>query len=531
MRDAVGAFVCLFLCGSPLIRANVPAVFVEGTPSVTRGRDWTVGFEFSVARPVVVTELGKADNNGNGFLDDPEPALVGIWDALTGDLLRSAAVAPETILDRGAFYSPIDPLTLDPGNYVVASQYFGDHEPVAFMGTNGSLQLVDGLERVRGRFETNSSFAEPQRQTNNHIAGPMFKIDEPLVMSQPQSWSVVQRDEKNLGSIPVSGILSDRADRVDARVLFNDGSTTEWTALSTEDGQFAGDVAAPAGGWYSVEVRAWSGSETLGSTIRDQVGVGDVYVIAGQSNSANHGLPVQRSVTGNVAAMNDRGKWDRANDPLPIATGSGGSPWPLLGDILATREHVPIGFVSVGWGGTRVDQWLPGGTLYPRLQNALQILGPGGAKAVLWHQGESDSVSNTTAENYADRLTRVIEQSRLDAGYDIPWGVAIASYLPATTIEQEQRVTAGQQLVIESDPLVFRGALTDDLLGRDWRYDDVHFNADGLVVHAQRWSESLRSYFVPEPVIHVWLGMFLLLGDRRTAAARVCSGPRSFPST
>jgi hypothetical protein len=177
-----------------------------------------------------------------------------------------------------------------------------------------------------------------------------------------------------------------------------------------------------------------------------------------------------------------------------MATGSGGSPWSALGDLLAARFDVPIGLLSVGVGGTTVAQWQPAAAdaLYLRLTWALGVVGLDGARAVLWHQGESDARSGTTAETSARQLDTLIRQSRNDAGWAGPWLVARVGFLPGTAQAAIDAVVQGQQSVIEADPLVFEGPETDDLLGDAWRYDQVHFNEAGLREHARRWNERIE---------------------------------------
>ncbi len=237
-----------------------------------------------------------------------------------------------------------------------------------------------------------------------------------------------------------------------------------------------------------------------------QAGVGEVFAIAGQSNSANHGGTRLTPESDRVVAMDATGFWQPAADPQPIATGDGGSPWPAFGDRMVEALDVPVGIVSVGWGGTSVGQWLPGaagpdvnGPLYNRLQRVLERLGPDGVRAVLWHQGESDSLLGTSREAYAATLREVIAHSREDAGYDLLWGIAQAAFLPSTSASAEARILAAQLDVIAGDPLVFAGAMTDDLIGSEWRYDMVHFNEAGLRLHGERWAEAVLPLIVPEP--------------------------------
>ena len=174
-----------------------------------------------------------------------------------------------------------------------------------------------------------------------------------------------------------------------------------------------------------------------------------------------------------------------------------------MADQLAAAWDVPIGLVSVGWGGTSVAQWLPASAdKYPRLESAVKALGAGGFRAVLWHQGESDNVGGTTLAQYQDPLETVIAASRGDAGFDVPWGVARVSFLPAPG--PNAAIVGAQQAVIDADELVFLGAQTDDLIGAAWRHDAVHFNGPGLTEHGSRWAtaivDAIEAPQSPEPV-------------------------------
>lgn len=305
----------------------------------------------------------------------------------------------------------------------------------------------------------------------------------------PMPRAVYQRHAGDVGEIPVRGVLSIPADRVEARV-----AGVDWAVVSAApDAQvFDGRFTAPAG-WHRVELRAFDDDALVAETWVEPVGVGEVFITAGQSNSANHGSAPLTPVDPRVSARG-LGGWQPAADPQPVATGNGGSPWSALGDLLAARFDVPIGLLSVGVGGTTVGQWQPAAAdaLYLRLTWALSVVGLDGARAVLWHQGESDARSGTTAETYTQQLDTLIRQSRNDAGWAVPWIVARVGFLPGTPQAAIDAVVQGQQNVIEADPLVFEGPETDDLLGDAWRYDQVHFNEAGLREHARRWNERIE---------------------------------------
>lgn len=219
-----------------------------------------------------------------------------------------------------------------------------------------------------------------------------------------------------------------------------------------------------------------------------------MFITVGQSNATNSGKPRLTPQDDRVSASGDA-HWQHAADPQPIASGNGGTPWPALGDLLVEELDVPVGFVSVGVGGMRVDRWLARTRVYPRLRDALKRVAPNGARAILWHQGEADNSAGTTTAEYVQRLKEVIARSRADAGFSIPWGVALVSYQPEASPPVAARIIRAQQTVIAEDPLVFEGPATDTLHGPAWRHDGVHFNESGLREHARQWAEKIEAFF------------------------------------
>jgi len=125
----------------------------------------------------------------------------------------------------------------------------------------------------------------------------------------------------------------------------------------------SGQLPVIAGGFYRVEIRAINTVDQPTLLTIQNVGVVEVFVIAGQSNSTNYGEVPQTTQTGMVTTFSGT-EWSLANDPQPgVQDGSRkGSFIPSFGDALYRRYHVPIGIASVGHGSTSVRQWLPAGT-------------------------------------------------------------------------------------------------------------------------------------------------------------------------
>ncbi len=311
-----------------------------------------------------------------------------------------------------------------------------------------------------------------------------------LTITHPTDRAIFQRDSNNLAEILIAVTIPDGlAESVEVRAIRrSDKRPTDWAKVVPEM-----KLKLPAG-WYQLEFRAKKAGAEVAAAKVEHVGVGEVFITCGQSNSANYGKPLQKPKDERISSMDfQTGLWTLSNDPQPGASGDGGSPWPLLGDILVGKYDVPIGFVCLGIGSTKVSAWTPGAKGFGRMESALQKVGPHGCRAVLWHQGESDSIAGTSSDDYANLLGAAITRSREIAGWELPWGVALASFHPdaKASTERQAAVVAGQKKTISSLPAVFQGAETDSFHTRGFLNGGVHFNEKGLAAHAQGWADAL----------------------------------------
>ncbi len=346
-----------------------------------------------------------------------------------------------------------------------------------------------------------------------------------LRLSAPLDYQVHQRTTTN-GSITVAG-LAPVPDGAQLEVLLSSNDLeSKWRPLATtESGPagFRGRFEAPAGGWYRLEVRARRGDETVAHAVVEHVGIGEVFVVTGQSNSANHGDERQQPKSGLVAALAS-GRWQIAHDPQPGASGSAGSFLPPFGDAMVERFKVPVGLVAAGVGATSVREWLPRdtrfpnpptltgnvsqlengewsskGTLFNGLVQRMKSLGPRGFRAVLWHQGESDANQTDKTRTlagplYEKHLALLIRESRRAIGWDAPWFVAQASYhTPEDPASPEIRAA---QAALWSSGIALQGPDTDALDGafRDGGGKGVHFSGAGLREHGARWAQKVAPW-------------------------------------
>jgi hypothetical protein len=331
------------------------------------------------------------------------------------------------------------------------------------------------------------------------------------------------------GTVEIRGTALVRADRAEARVTEASAGApldSHWARLKLDkkSGEFAASLAEPAGGFYQVEVHLLRHGRQVADITVPHVGVGEVFVIAGQSNATNYGEVRQTTETGMVVAF-DGARWQIANDPQPGVQdhSTKGSFIPAFGDALYRKYHVPIGIAAVGHGSTSVRQWLPAGepvlvmptmtkfitrsadgelvcdgTLFNGMMQRIHELGPHGFRALLWHQGESDAhqapAHQITPDDYRRMMVDLITASRKSAGWEFPWIVAEATYHTPQDPGSPEFEAAQQSLW--RDGLAVEGPNTDTL-GPAYRQNGgkgVHFSDAGLKAHGALWAQAVERF-------------------------------------
>jgi hypothetical protein len=138
------------------------------------------------------------------------------------------------------------------------------------------------------------------------------------------------------------------------------------------------------------------------------------------------------------------------------------------------------------------------GTLFDGMMARMNQLGEHGFRAVLWHQGESDSHQpnghDITATSYGNMLREVILASRKQAGWDVPWFVAEATYHSPSDRECPP-IRDAQKSMWESG-VALEGPDTDTLT-MQYRQNSgkgAHFNDAGLKAHGLLWARAVEAY-------------------------------------
>ncbi|MFO0872026.1 MAG: sialate O-acetylesterase [Pirellulales bacterium] len=271
----------------------------------------------------------------------------------------------------------------------------------------------------------------------------------------------------------------------------------DWQPLPAPPaGTTARMLRVPAGGWYRLEVRLRRGNEIVAAGAVEPFGVGEVFVVAGQSYATNCNdarLRVTDPAERVAACDPAHGGWRVAHDPQPAPDQSdGGSIWPAVGDLLVPVLDVPVGFLNVAYGGTSSTQWLPGGALHERLAKRGQALGR--FRAVLWQQGESDVIDKTETARYVEHVQTIRAAAEKSWGFQPPWLLAKSTLHPTVYRDPpgEQRIRRGIEELCRQ-PGFHPGPDTDWLTGdnRGGPGSRRHFSASGQRQAATLWFAAL----------------------------------------
>ncbi len=314
-----------------------------------------------------------------------------------------------------------------------------------------------------------------------------------VITGEISNWQILQRDRDGFararvtGWFFVSGLDTGTPMRVQCRVVREDDNSDviPWADCVVDGLNFYLPLKIPQGGLYRLETKlVYDGANGLSVTRGDMVqhfGVGDIYLITGQSNAAGrYQGPVSDPPRLGVHALKPGGVWDLATHPLHETTcavltpsmennNPGHSAFLAFGKRMQAALGVPVGLVPLAKGGAGLWQWDPDeeAGLFKQAVDVIHRHCPKVAGA-LWYQGCADSFEKK-GDTYLMRFGRYVDALRDALGQpalpfytvqinrctmettpenDISWGKVREAQRRAALTIPGVRVTASTDLAI-----------------------------------------------------------------------------------
>ena len=218
----------------------------------------------------------------------------------------------------------------------------------------------------------------------------------------------------------------------------------------------------------------------------------EINILAmGQSNMANRGIGFNYTSKYDVLRIDSTYEYVLASSPVisnPMASETNSNFIPYLGDLLIEYgKYSTMTYANVAVNGTCIINWIPSSPNFQKIRN---LVNQGFTFTdIIFHQGECDSTfyNNTSKDNYKMAFLEMKKGIR-DLGIDAPIYLARASYVNG--IIGSNLIAAQNELISENEDIL-EGPDTD-VLGSEYRYDNVHFNEIGLIEHAKLWNQKIQ---------------------------------------
>ncbi|HLO43185.1 MAG TPA: NPCBM/NEW2 domain-containing protein [Leadbetterella sp.] len=376
------------------------------------------------------------------------------------------------------------------------------------------------------------------------------KLSAQITVSHPLNSAVYQRNSASQANLVISGTYSQPlATSIQARLLnTTNGSAIpgfDWSVIQENPsmGYFQGQLNNVPAGWYTLEIRSVRSGITLEANVVNRVGIGDVFMIAGQSNGQGYfddsNNPLGLNSNTERVVTHDYGIYcSNENLPIPVLgqifeltkpSTAGFASWCYgrLGESLVNYTGFPVAFFNSGASGSSSENWKVSsdggatnniftgfqfcsqtyennnrpfsiGMPYSNFKRGLNYYNSlFGARAVLWHQGESDKRIGVSATEYQTNVNYVIAKSRSDFSANLPWVISRASFIDGAT---SGVITNAQTGLINNSNQIFAGPETDGInnntISGSRDNGNLHFSqVVGLPLLANAWLSYLNSTF------------------------------------
>lgn len=360
-----------------------------------------------------------------------------------------------------------------------------------------------------------------------------------IKISQPVENQIVQRNINGNATIYITGYHDVKLSVIEGRLISetNPNNATPWTPLAIEatEGVFSGSLAGYSG-WHKLEIRATLPDGSSVITQVNRVGVGEVFVVGGASNSmgmSNHG---SKTASSNVISFNQVNKkldnngvtvvpdqpydfpffsrYEAENAAYP--TGESAWCWGELGDKIYQKTGCPVLFFNVGWAAANsadyrtnaegndaynffIEHYWPFRQPYTNVVNTLKYFTSWlGVRSILWAHGETDAeYTNHTQRQYVNNITYVINESRAAAGQNVNWAIAVGGASLGSSTPTHPITHAQVELGTKPGLNTWLGPNTDTIQvpRHEGHFANLQGGIQGLSLAAEAWNRNLTSEF------------------------------------
>lgn len=290
-----------------------------------------------------------------------------------------------------------------------------------------------------------------------------------LVITSPVNNQILQRDTSGLANIPVTVYSAYPYSKIEAHLVpieQNPHPAKMWSFSQEQISQgFLSASLQAKTGWYKLTLLGFRRNTLTDSAIAARVGIGEVFLVAGNSNAM--GLPdlgakntsehvISFNATNkilnieNITVAPDEPMQIPAFDPIRnknyiFPSGETSWYWGELGDMLYQKMKTPVLFLNAAWAAANSENYRdaasgkdafniyvgkkwPNRQPYSNIVNTLRYLNSWlGMRAVLWSHGENDAILNVTEDDYFNNIKTLIEKSRKESKQNAPWIIATNS--------------------------------------------------------------------------------------------------------
>ena len=210
-----------------------------------------------------------------------------------------------------------------------------------------------------------------------------------------------------------------------------------------------------------------------------------VILLIGQSNMAGR-APLEdgdeKPIEG-VLLLDGDGKWIAASNPLNrfatdrknLSMQRIGPGFGFAGQLAEQLKDEKIGLVVNARGGSSINLWKPGESLYDHTLARLKAAGIQKVDAVIWHQGESDAQD----PEYLEKLVMLVSNLRRDIGTpEMPF--VAGEVFKDVPVNERMR---GLPLKVKRTAVVSAKTLKV--------FDGVHFDRQSQLILGRRYAEAL----------------------------------------